>query len=1403
MNCQHCQTLLLDHLYGLLEGAEAAGVDAHLANCPQCAAARAETARVQGLFAKAAKNTFPNTKFEPPVPVPQKSNTRTPVPSTAPAVLPFPAANPDRKVGGVSRRIAAFLPWAVAAAVLLAIPGTVVPVVSVFSRADGARRAVEIAQRDVDEANRATASVRSARKNRLDDAQLKLANAEQTQVLLLDQWVDKQKAAVEATDRKLTIDVWKSATVQPGAPNDFLLVVRDERNVGQSRSGKLVAEVRTSDAVLYPQDLDHEKQGNTHAIQLPASVWAKVKPDSELTLVVSQVDGKALTPLQEVRLAGPVFTTLLVTDKPAYCPGERLYFRSLTLDRTTLKPPQREQFLRYDLVAGTGPNGRTVSGLTATGTTELVRVNGDANGRVEPVRTVNGQPVRGVGCGEFVLPPDLADGEYTLVLRELQHPNGAPATLPLPVTRTIKVRAGTSDNYAKLIGFDGASYRPGDTVTAWAELKFQDKPVAGAEVVGVAVEVDRVPLTTVEVAPRTDSTGRAKLRFTLPDELLNGDVRLKVTFRTAVGGREEVIADRVPVVGRRLVVEFFPECGDTIVADVPCKVYVRATTPAGQPVDIRGVITDGRQTLATVNTLRVEGQPGANRGLASFTFTPKDGTRTWLKLDASNNVYAPIVVSAPVHASAVALMGGPGAVASKTGFLLPPAQPDGVVMSVPDTITSPGQPIRVHLRSVGPARNLVVGAYTRGRLCDTQKVTVERGQLAEVKLMAGTDPRGGVVRITAFEEVDGKPGDEKPDLKPVAERLVFRRAGEVLKLSLAVSPIEATAAPQATAKGGYAAGTGLNCAISATDEKNNPVAAVLWAAVVNTGVAPGAKDRTMPAHFLLAGDVKNPDELEHADFLLTDHQHAGEALDLVLGTQGWRRFTEQARVTAPVGKQPPFAASNPELTRLMVQNGQNAVLAEPTAAREYRKIAETYAPLYEAAGQAVARAKTALDATREEARDVRAIQQAKSLAEVAAREAADKRDRAEAARVPVRQFRGAARYGVAGFAALALLCGGISLARPKTRLPLGASTLGSFGLAAFLFVAAGWGDEAKASASAPPDAHVRAEAELASVPHEPLSKVGADVGVAAGKDTRPNGVGGKTNGTDRVPLAPPNGGGFGGSAIALPRAPGGPGKEVTYTPAFTNPPYFLPNTARGASAKGAVNPSGLPLPVRPDQNHEMKMTAPAPGVPGTGGWDPHHPNKITDGDLVTHGPSVSSLFFPVPARRTATDDLKKATDNAARYADDRQRALTESLNARLVVRVQPKPSGPEHGGPPLPRDGALTAEKIETLALQQVRSTMPPIAPLVVREYAAPRRAPAPMLDAADNSDTILWQPIILLPTDGKTVVSFHLGSAPGGYRVVVAGHTANGRLGEARTVIVVERAQTVLPTAPGAPPGP
>src|SRR5205085_4896513 len=100
----------------------------------------------------------------------------------------------------------------------------------------------------------------------------------------------------------------------------------------------------------------------------------------------------------------------------------------------------------------------------------------------------------------------------------------------------------------------------------------------------------------------------------------------------------------------------------------------------------------------------------------------------------------------------------------------------------------------------------------------------------------------------------------------------------------------------------YVPGGKVRLELSAFNEQEKPTPAVLLVGVVNRSVitmADNKTDRLMPTHFLLSGEVKHPAELEHADFLLVEHKEkatnekAAAALDLLLATQGWRRFAEQ------------------------------------------------------------------------------------------------------------------------------------------------------------------------------------------------------------------------------------------------------------------------------------------------------------------------------------------------------------------------------------------------------------------------------------------------------------------------------------------------------------------------------
>ncbi len=1383
MNCQHCQNLLLDHLYGLLDTSEGAAVDAHLADCPACTSQRAAMVRWQGLIATAAKSAFPHIRFEPPA-VPQPSLPATP-PVGTPALLPLAG----RGWRSWSQRVAAAIPWAVAAAVLLAIPGTVLPVVSLFRQFHQAKYEVEVAQRDADSLRQAAQESQAHLLRTLQDAEFKLTTAQQNQHAILDRWVKEQKAAVETvTARRLSVDVLKPATVQPGAPNDFILVVNDRRDAWESTRKHLVAEIHAldaTDAVIHSQPLNLERTGERrHIVRLPASAWAKVKPEAELYLVVAQVDEETKTRTIEERvpLAGPVYTTLLTTDKAVYRPGERLFFRSLTLDRITFKPPSREQILKYELLT---PHHQPVDGLQLTGTTDLLRVSVD--GRIEPVRLPNGQPVRGVGCGEFVLPADLPDGDYTLQLTELPHPGGFPTTVPVPVTRTIQVRSGSPDSYRKRITFHHESYAPGDRVEAWAELHRHDQPMAGVPVEACTVDVDGHALTDVQIAPQTDTQGQARIQFLLPAEVPNGDVRVHVTFRTPEG--EPPVVERVPVIGNRVLVEFFPECGDTLIAGVETKIYVRATTVTGLPVNFRGIITDGRRTLAQVASFNDPSQPGSRRGLAAFTFTPELGQRVWLKLESPASVYAPIMTDAPVARAAVAMLGGPGAVARHRGFPLPEAQPEGLAMAVLDPVTAPGEPIRVRLSSVGQSRQIIIGAYTRGKLSDTQRVLVERDQPQVVKLMASNDPRGGVVRITAFEE-----RDDQGDLTPVAERLVFRKPGEMLKLSVAATAsaadVRATTENSRPVFNPHAA---LSLAITASDEKGQPTMALLWAAAVNAGIAPARKDRLLPTHFLLAGEIKTPEELEYADFLLTDHPSAAEALDLLLGTQGWRRFVEQSFQPARGGKlhQPP---PSPDVVELMLQNGQYATRTEPAAIRRHRELYQKYAPLYETATKAVIAAQEQLEAARNNPPGFPEDQ-----LKAAEQRLAEKLAEADAARRPVQQFQSRAWFGIAGFTMLALICGFACYLRPTARIPLGFSSLGAMGLTVFLIVAVQSLYSETATAQ---------EMGLVASPAETREPELAPPPRAITTGFQPP----STTTTNRESQV-------GQAAVETPHHPGLPESDGGWQiPPSTPPataPHFLSRKGDGASVDtadprrfgsgtGAAFPGPNPLtPTAPKSVPGIAATTPQPAAPSSVAMPQPKsvgsvPALADRNTQVPHqGSSSLAAVQKVPRMviQRHEESLRQAQALAAKQAALRNSALTAPIEGYLARdRAMAMPE----------RFKSTTRRAIELYAVEKVRGSVHTLPSLVVREYAAPKPSPETLPQAGEPSDTILWQPVVIVPTNGQVTLTFHLGDASSGYELIIAGHTPDGRLGAIRDFLpVAHSARSAVPTLEVPPHGP
>ena len=1352
--CDTCRDRLLDLQYGLLEPSEAASVDAHLADCPACRAARDEAARLRELLGKAAKTGFPDVRFVAP------AESSTAVPAT-----PAPA---ERRPS--VRQV--WVRWVVAASLLLTITGLCGPaardVVGYYAHKPTVQR--ELAA--VTEAR----DIRVQRQEQValatSEADRRLAEAEDAYTSVADAWaVAEEQVATEVAARPFTVDVRGPTTAIPGAPNEYTLAVADKQ--GKPLATEVTAEVKDANGTVYYTTTFESVQAKPQStLRLPADVWTDAPPTADLSLHITAVDsasGARSAVAEDVRLREPTYTTFVTTDKPMYQPGESLFFRSTTLDRTTFLPPKSELNLRF---AVTAPSGQPVPGM------DLIGLAKPANADGTPIFGPDGRPVRGVGTGAFPLPATLAGGEYTLSAYELPVNQSRPVPGAKPLAeRKFVVNKYTPDRLLKKLEFDGKSYGPGDVVQAKFDVADQGQPLAGAKLtISAAADGKSLPLTAGPATTGPDGT--AAIRFTLPDVEVLNDARLSVTV--AIAGNVETIVRPVPLATRKLTVEFFPEGGD-LIAGVPNTVYFRATTNTGKPADITGTLTDGVRDIAEVRTLTDADKPGVNQGLGSFEFTPKAGERYAVRLATPISVVPPVLASADAAASLF------GTLAVTRGYELPVAKADGVALHVIDQVSEPGKPIRVRLTSAGAKRNVVVGAYIRGTPVAHTKATLDAGKPTEVVLDPGAATIGGVTRITVFEEPDE--GDGRADLTPIAERLVYRNPGEVLKLAVTAKK------PDGSAPKAFVPGQSITLDVAATTETGSPTAAVLWAAVVNKSVLTMADEKTerqMPTHFLLGGEVRNPAELEHADFLLTDHPKAEQTLDLLLGTQGWRRFAEQApgrfRQRAPAE----------DADRLLVAMGADQPVPRGWRA-DVRRVFDDYWPQYEAAAHDLEIARND-DQTRTEVRDAEgALSRANSTYDARLSTFGQTAHDMEIYYDSILSRRNWLP------ATLGLLLAGIVVMivtramRPATageRRPLAFGAVGLTLVAGFLILTVGLTGFGNSD--------WRRMAAIAPKPQEYHygSNISGEVATEAEPVVRFDDVDGefRMEGVEVQNRVGVGGGAGGFNGGEMPMA--GQARPVD----DLGLRFGAAGQPKMAFAPRKPDAIPVPLAARPEAVPAMDMMRADPAAaPGLGAMA-----KM----MAKPADFAGKANAPMPEQPLAFRDKMRGAKREAGKADAFGFGMElddrELQNGRQMRRNVRQPIGeldrelPEGFAQALrkqvEKDG-IADKKLPPLndILRRVAESVPQSAPLVVREYAhaRPTDADADGATRTDFTETLLWQPVVVTPTDGRVSLTFALADAVAPYRVLVAGHTLDGRIGAVSELIEVRKPFAVDPKLP------
>lgn len=652
--------------------------------------------------------------------------------------------------------------------------------------------------------------------------------------------VDSQK-----TDDNLRVMITGPKTLQAGARNEYLIETRKhnkaaakETPVATTVAARIVSNKEKK--VLFETKLSNPQ--GVCKLEIPRDLPVKPHEQIFLQVVALGEKGDASSIEEPLPLIGTHFLTHLTVDKPMYRPGEAVRFRSLTLDRVNLRPAQEDLLVEYVLK---GPSGEVLNDsqgkkLQLRGTTHLRSSAKDLSANV---LGPDGQLVRGIGSGEFRLPVEAPGGVYTLEVREAN--NKFPTQ-----KRTFLVNKYQAPRLNKELEFTRKSYGPGDEVVVQCKVsRVEGGQLPVGTPVIATVQLDGRQIHEINTAIN-EMQNVPEIRFSLPKHIRRGIGTISVQFQD---GTVETIVRPLPIVLNDLLVDFYPEGGD-LVADLPNRVYFSVRTPTGKPAELKGRIVDSKgNAVISIETLHDDTEMGVNQGLGSFQFTPKANETYRLQIDTPLNITA----RPP----------------------LPLPKKDGVTLSIPNGDYK--ETVDVQVTSLNSDKRLLVGAYCRGRLIDHQKLTVKANVVSNVKLRPLTDV-SGVYRVTVFEERQAE--NRTVQYLPVAERLIYRQPTK--KLNFRIVPD----------KKRYVPGDPVHVTISAQDEKESPVPAVVLVSVVDKSIIKLADDKTergLPAHFYLTTEIKSPQDLEYADFLVSDHPKATVALDHLLGTQGWRRFIEQ------------------------------------------------------------------------------------------------------------------------------------------------------------------------------------------------------------------------------------------------------------------------------------------------------------------------------------------------------------------------------------------------------------------------------------------------------------------------------------------------------------------------------
>ncbi|WP_234735467.1 TonB-dependent receptor plug domain-containing protein [Tellurirhabdus bombi] len=283
--------------------------------------------------------------------------------------------------------------------------------------------------------------------------------------------------------------------------------------------------------------------------------------------------------------------------------------------------------------------------------------------------------------------------------------------------------------------------------------------------------------------------------------------------------------------------QFFPE-GGQLIQGLDNRIGFKAIGPNGKGLDVEGfVLNPAGDTLTGFASMHL--------GMGSFNLTPEAGKKytAYLKFPDGR----------------------------KFDYPIPPAQAEGFSMLV-DNLSN-RENVRVFIRNnkaAGAQGLFTLVAQTRG-----QVVHIAQGDVTKKSFIAPI-PRNkvseGITQLTLFDETN----------RPVCERVIFIDQNE--RLTVSIKPTKTVYAPREK----------MQFDIAVTNEEGTPVRANLSLAAIDTKQVLEKEPyaTTINSYLTLTSDLRGAIE-QPGYYIDPKNTDRHGKLDLLMLTQGWRRFTWQ------------------------------------------------------------------------------------------------------------------------------------------------------------------------------------------------------------------------------------------------------------------------------------------------------------------------------------------------------------------------------------------------------------------------------------------------------------------------------------------------------------------------------